>query len=70
MTTIIEPALYDVKMAGAYLSLSRARIYELVAEGSLTAHKAGVGKTVFKRTELDRFIRDLPKAQIGNRRGH
>jgi excisionase family DNA binding protein len=63
--TDIQPALFDVKMAGAYLALSRARIYELVGEGTLTAHKVSPGKTLFKRTELDRFIRDLPEARIG-----
>jgi excisionase family DNA binding protein len=60
----MEPALFDVKATAAHLSLSRARIYELVAEGQLTAYKIN-GKTVFKRTELDRFIRDLPEARIG-----
>jgi excisionase family DNA binding protein len=63
----IEPALYDVKDAAAYLHLSRARIYELAAHGDLTAHKV-YGKTVFKRTELERFVRDLPVAAIGKAR--
>jgi len=60
----IEPALFDVKDTAAYLHLSRARIYELVAQGDLTAHKI-YGKTVLKRAELDRFVRDLPVAKIG-----
>jgi excisionase family DNA binding protein len=60
----MTPALFDVKQAAAYLSLSRARVYELVTEKQITAYKIG-GKTVFKPSELDRFISTLPEAQIG-----
>ena len=60
----VDPALYDVPDAAAYLHLSRAQVYVEVAEGRLAAHKVGA-KTVFKRAELDRFIENLPTAPIG-----
>jgi excisionase family DNA binding protein len=63
----IEPALYDVKDAAAYLHLSRARVYELLAAGDLEARKLG-GKTVLLKTEIERYVRSLPVAAIGRKR--
>jgi len=62
----ITPALLSVRAAGAYLSLSRARIYELISDGTLAAYRIG-GKVVFKRGELETFIANLPEAPIKHR---
>jgi excisionase family DNA binding protein len=63
----ISPALYDVRTAAAFLSLSRSRVYELSNDGVLTAYRIG-GKVVFKRAELEKFIDGLPPAPIKHNR--
>jgi excisionase family DNA binding protein len=53
--------------AAEAIGIKRARLYQMIAAGMITAHKIGA-RTVVKRTEIDRFLASLPEAEIGQRR--
>jgi excisionase family DNA binding protein len=55
---------YRPAEAGRAIGVSRSRIYELLAQGELTARKLG-GATLILRSELERYVARLPKADIG-----
>jgi excisionase family DNA binding protein len=64
VATPIQPAFYTVKETAQRLNLSVARLYELLADGTLMARKLG-GKTVIRVDELEQYIADLPLAVYG-----
>lgn len=51
--------LYSVSEACQAVSISRARLYELIAEGELVSCKLGK-RTLFRVQELERFVNALP----------
>lgn len=52
--------LLDVQEAAAYLTVSRSTLYQLVADRKLTKLKVR-GSTRFRRSDLDRFLRDAER---------
>ena len=56
-----EPLTYRIKDACRVVGIGRSKLYELVAEGRLTIVKIG-GRSVVRRTELQRLIDEGPKA--------
>lgn len=54
-------AFYSVKETAAALSISRVTLYRLVNERKLRANKIG-RRTVFARTEIERFAAALMQA--------
>ena len=50
--------LYTIKETYELLKVSRAKLYLLIKDGSLKPVKIGK-KTIFKESELNRFIEEL-----------
>jgi excisionase family DNA binding protein len=46
--------------AASLLSISRSRLYELIATGEIRARKSG-GATLIERAELERYVDSLPE---------
>jgi excisionase family DNA binding protein len=56
-------AVYSPAQAAKYLSISRSKLYVLVALGELPARKIG-RRTIFMRADLDAFLASLPQIVI------
>jgi excisionase family DNA binding protein len=57
--TPVEPLTYGPADAAAALGVSRAQVYELLAQGELHGRKMG-RRTLISRAELVRYIDSLP----------
>lgn len=55
----MEPIAYRVAEASKAVGLSRSRIYELIADGTLEARKIG-GATVIPAASLRALVADAP----------
>jgi excisionase family DNA binding protein len=53
------PISYSVDAAARATSISRARLYEAIRAGLITARKNGT-RTLIERDELIRYVRSLP----------
>jgi excisionase family DNA binding protein len=51
---------YSPKRAAAYLGISRSKLYELIADSRLIAHKLEC-RTIIRRDDLDAFLASLPR---------
>lgn len=60
----IEPLVLGVKDAAAYVGLSRSRVYELIADGSIEARKLG-SRTVVPTESLKAFVAASPLLRNG-----
>jgi excisionase family DNA binding protein len=54
--------LYNIKETMAILKISKANLYRLMADGKIKHVKLG-GRTLFKESELERFIDGLDTEQ-------
>jgi excisionase family DNA binding protein len=55
----ITPLAYNIKKAARILSISRSKLYDLVASGQLPAKKCG-SRTLIRSDDIDVFLRNLP----------
>ncbi len=58
------PVGYKPEAAAEALGISRANLYRLLNTGAIRAKKLG-GSTIVERSELERFVDELPEAQFG-----
>lgn len=58
----VPPIAYRPRDAAAVVGLSRARLYQLIANGELVTRKCG-SSTLIPRSELERFVESLPIRQ-------
>jgi excisionase family DNA binding protein len=56
----MEPIVLGVKEAAGFIGLSRSRLYELIADGSIEARKLGA-RTVVPIASLRAFVERAPK---------
>lgn len=54
----VEPALWGVHPSAAYIGISRAKLFRLVAEGRLKSVRLD-GRRLFRKADLDAFIAGL-----------
>jgi excisionase family DNA binding protein len=59
MVSTNNQAVFNPARAAAYLSISRSKLYVLVAAGALIGRKIG-RRTIFLRSDLDTFLASLP----------
>jgi excisionase family DNA binding protein len=60
---IPERAAYSVAEAAVLAGVGRDGIYAAIRQGQLPAKKLG-RRTVIRRTDLDRFLANLPPLQL------
>jgi excisionase family DNA binding protein len=60
---IPERAAFSVAEAAVLTGIGRDGIYAAIRQGQLRAKKLG-RRTVIRRTDLDRFLADLPPLQL------
>ena len=63
MDGLLEPAALPLSQAVSYLGMSISSLYEAIQRGDLDARKCG-RKTLVLKQSCDRFLADLPAAQI------
>lgn len=56
----MEPIVLSVKDAACFIGLSRSRLYELIADGSIEARKLGA-RTVVPTASLRAFVERAPR---------
>lgn len=59
VVVMLEPVSVPIEKIPEVTGLARTQIYEAVADGELTARKAGKA-TIIELPEIRRFIRSLP----------
>lgn len=59
----MRPALLSIHDACLYIGLGRTKVYDLIAEGRISAHKVG-RKTLVPREALDAFVASLSVASV------
>ena len=64
-----RPALRSTKDTQRMLGIGHTKLYELLAQGRLTALKIG-RKTLITDESIERLIGEAPVAQIGHRVGY
>lgn len=55
-----EPMVLGVKDAAAFIGLSRSRLYELIADGTIEARKLGA-RTVVPIASLRSYVESAPR---------
>jgi excisionase family DNA binding protein len=61
----LKRLLYPPREAERLLSISHASLYRLLGAGRLAAVKIG-SRSYVTRESIDRFLAELPPAQVGN----
>jgi excisionase family DNA binding protein len=61
--THIEPLAYGPPDAAKVLGISRARVYELIADGTIPSLKIGQRRLI-RRETIERFLADLEAGEI------
>jgi excisionase family DNA binding protein len=59
----VEPLAYGPPDAAKVLGISRARVYELIADGTLTSFKLGQRRLI-RRETIERFLAGLEAGKI------
>ena len=57
---VLEPLVLGVKDAATFVGLSKSRLYELIAEGTIEARKLGA-RTVVPVASLRSYVANAPR---------